>query len=79
MVRFADAWKWDSLRPGELLTIRRTLSIRTSKKGLHVEIVEDALSLGFRHTVINLNISQFVNSEGDLNNPNWPFDASLDL
>lgn len=41
----------------------------TSKKGLQVEIVEDALKLGIKHAGLNVNLSQLVvpeiDSEGD--------------
>jgi len=42
-----------------------------SKKGLQVEIVEDALALGVKHAALNFNLSQLVDPKGDTNNPPW--------
>ena len=43
----------------------------TSKKGLQVEIVEDALALGVKHAALNFNLSQLIDPKGDTNNPSW--------
>jgi hypothetical protein len=42
-----------------------------SKKGLQVELVEDALALGVKHAALNFNLSQLVDPRGDTNNPAW--------
>jgi len=46
-----------------------------SKKGLQVEIVEDALALGVKNAAININLSQLVDPAGDSNNPVWQLDG----
>src|SRR5580765_9068083 len=46
-----------------------------SKKGLQVEIVEDALTLGVKHAALNLNLSQLIDPRGDTNNPSWVSDG----
>jgi hypothetical protein len=45
----------------------------TSKKGLQVEWVEDALALGVKHAALNFNLSQLADPAGDTNNPSWEF------
>jgi hypothetical protein len=40
-----------------------------SKKGLQVEIVEDALALGVKHAALNFNITPLPDLKGDTNNP----------
>jgi hypothetical protein len=42
-----------------------------SKKGLQVEIVEDALALGVKHAALNFNLSQLIDPKGDTNNLTW--------
>jgi hypothetical protein len=46
-----------------------------SKKGLQVEIVEDALALGVKHAALNFNVSQLIDPKSDTNNPSWQMDA----
>jgi hypothetical protein len=43
--------------------------IAASKKGLQVEIVDDALALGVKHAALNFNLSQLIDPAGDTNNP----------
>jgi hypothetical protein len=43
----------------------------TSKKGLQVEMVDDALALGIKHAALNFNLCQFVDPRGETNNPAW--------
>ena len=38
-----------------------------SKKGLQVEIVEDALSLGVKHAALNFNLSQLIDGASWMN------------
>ncbi|MGJ8695965.1 MAG: DUF5722 domain-containing protein [Verrucomicrobiaceae bacterium] len=40
-----------------------------SKKGLQVELVGDALSLGVKHAALNFNLSQLVDPKGEAGNP----------
>jgi hypothetical protein len=40
-----------------------------SKKGLQVEIVEDALALGVKHAALNFNLSQLIDPHGGTNSP----------
>lgn len=42
-----------------------------SKKGLQVEMVEDALALGVKHAALNFNLSQLIAPKGDTNLPSW--------
>ncbi len=44
-----------------------------SKKGLQVEMVEDALYLGIKHAGLNINLSQLVDPSGDVSNPVWKY------
>lgn len=43
--------------------------IAASKKGLQVEMVDDALALGVKHAALNFNLSQLIDPKGDTNNP----------
>ena len=40
-----------------------------SKKGLQVQMVDDAIALGIRHAALNFNWAQLVDPRGDTNNP----------
>lgn len=42
-----------------------------SKKGLQVQMVDDALALGVRHAALNFNLAQLVDPRGDAENPAW--------
>lgn len=42
-----------------------------SKKGLQVEMVEDALALGVKHAALNFNLTPLIDLGGDTNNPAW--------
>ncbi len=42
-----------------------------SKKGLQVEIVDDALTLGVKHAALNFNLAQLIDPKGVTNNPSW--------
>ena len=44
-----------------------------SKKGLQVEIVDDALHLGIKHAGLNINLSQLIDPSGDPKNPAWKY------
>jgi hypothetical protein len=43
----------------------------TSKKGLQVEMVDDALALGVKHAALNFNITPLPDFKGDTNNPSY--------
>jgi hypothetical protein len=43
----------------------------TSKKGLQVEIVEDALALGVKHGALNFNLCQIIDPKGGTNSLSW--------
>ncbi len=47
--------------------------VAASKKGLQVELVDDALALGVKHAALNFNLSQLIDPRGDTNNPAWEF------
>lgn len=42
-----------------------------SKKGLQVELVDDALALGVKHAALNFNLAQLIDPAGATNNPFW--------
>jgi len=44
-----------------------------SKKGLQVEMVDDALTLGVKHAGLNINLSSLIDPAGDPQNPSWEF------
>jgi len=44
-----------------------------SKKGLQVQMVDDAIALGIRHAALNFNLAQLVDPRGDTNNPGFEF------
>ncbi len=46
-----------------------------SKKGLQVELVEDALALGVKHAALNFNLAQMIDPKGDTNNPSWEIEG----
>ena len=46
-----------------------------SKKGLQVELTDDALALGVKHAALNFNLAQLIDPRGDTNNPAWNFEA----
>jgi len=45
--------------------------VAVSKKGLQVEMVDDALVLGVKHAALNFNLSELIDPSGDTNNPAW--------
>ncbi|MEN9674877.1 MAG: hypothetical protein RIS76_773 [Verrucomicrobiota bacterium] len=42
-----------------------------SKKGLQVQMVEDALALGVKHAALNFNLAQLIDPSLGTNNPGW--------
>ena len=46
-----------------------------SKKGLQVELVEDALALGVKHAGLNFNLAQLIDPQGGTNSPGWERDG----
>jgi hypothetical protein len=46
-----------------------------SKKGLQVEMVDDALALGVKHAALNFDLSRLVDPAGDPANPTWELDG----
>lgn len=49
----------------------------SSKKGLQVQLVDDALRLGIRHAALNFNLAQLVDPRGDTNNPAWEYGGRM--
>ena len=45
--------------------------VAASKKGLQVEIVEDALALGVKHAALNFNLSHLIAPQGGPDQPGW--------
>ena len=48
-----------------------TYPTAASKKGLQVEMTENALSLGVKHAALNVNLSQLVDPARDSGEPSW--------
>lgn len=48
-----------------------------SKKGLQVEMVEDALLLGVKHAGLNFNLTPLIDFKGDTNNPSWEYGGRI--
>ena len=48
-----------------------------SKKGLQVELVDDALHLGIKHAGLNINLSQLIDPSADPKNPAWRFKGKI--
>ena len=46
-----------------------------TKKGLQVQMVEDALALGIKHAALNFNLAQLIDPRGDTNNPSLQFEG----
>jgi hypothetical protein len=46
-----------------------------SKKGLQVQMIDDALALGVRHAGVNLNLGALLDPEAHPGNPTWTLDG----
>lgn len=46
-----------------------------SKKGLQVQMVDDALALGVKHAALNLDLTRLTDLSGDANHPAWEMDG----
>jgi hypothetical protein len=46
-----------------------------SKKGLQVQMVDDAIALGVKHAALNLNLSGLIDLSANTNNPSWQMDG----
>jgi hypothetical protein len=46
-----------------------------SKKGLQVQMLDDAIKLGVKHASLNVNLSQLVDMNGGTNSLPWPVDS----
>jgi hypothetical protein len=46
-----------------------------SKKGLQVQMVDDALALGIKHAALNVNLTSLIDLKNDTNNPAWQVDG----
>ncbi len=46
-----------------------------SKKGIQVQMVDDALALGIKHATLNVNLAQLIDPSGNTNNPGWQFEG----
>ena len=49
--------------------------VAASKKGLQVQMVDDALTLGVKHAALNFNLAELIDPRGDTNNPGWQSDG----
>lgn len=48
-----------------------------SKKGLQVELLDDAIKLGVKHAALNINLSNLVDPAADPDNPHWTYQGKL--
>ncbi len=62
-------------RPVNAGPVEEPFPVTPSKKGLQVQMVDDALTLGIRHAALNFNLAQLVDPRGDTNNPSWEFNG----
>src|SRR3954463_3864072 len=46
-----------------------------SKKGLQVQMVDDAIALGVKHAALNVNLATLVDLKGNTNNLSWEMDG----
>ncbi|MCW5558940.1 MAG: hypothetical protein KIT22_14060 [Verrucomicrobiae bacterium] len=67
------AWFAIVARAAEPSINREPYPVATSKKGLQVQMVEDALALGIRHAALNVNLAALVDPKGHPDNPAWEF------
>ena len=49
--------------------------VALSKKGIQVQMVDDALALGIKHATFNANLTALADPHGDTNNPSWQFEG----
>jgi hypothetical protein len=49
--------------------------VARSKKGLQVELVDDALALGVKHAALNFNLAQLIDPKGSTNSLAWQRDG----
>ncbi len=49
----------------------------TSKKGLQVQMIEDALALGIKHAALNLNLGALIDPRKQANNYTWKMDGEV--
>ncbi|HZV34200.1 MAG TPA: DUF5722 domain-containing protein [Verrucomicrobiae bacterium] len=48
-----------------------------SKKGLQVQMVDDAIALGVKHAALNLDLTRLIDLSNDTNNPSWQMDGVI--
>jgi hypothetical protein len=46
-----------------------------SKKGLQVQMVDDAIALGVKHAALNLDLTHLIDPTDNTNNPSWQMDG----
>lgn len=46
-----------------------------SKKGLQVDMIDDALALGVKHAALNFDLARLIDPAGDTNNPSYLLDG----
>ncbi len=47
------------------------------KKGLQVQMVDDAIKLGVKHAALNVNLAQMIDLQAEAGNPAWRLDGCL--
>ncbi|MDB6059102.1 MAG: hypothetical protein JWO95_2946 [Verrucomicrobiales bacterium] len=48
-----------------------------SKKGLQVDMIDDALALGVKHGALNFDLARLIDPAGDTNNPSYELNGKL--
>ncbi len=68
---FLGALGLGCVAPGKGPTNPEPFPSGNSKKGLQVQMVEDALALGVAHAALNINLAQVIHPKGDSNSSSW--------
>ncbi|MBI1248335.1 hypothetical protein GC197_10920 [bacterium] len=48
----------------------------TSKKGIQIQMVDDAISLGIQHATLNVNLTRLIDLKGNRRGPRWTVDGT---
>jgi len=67
-IRFVEEWNGVSRYEQPFPTAR-------SKKGLQIQMLDDALALGVKHAALNLNLTALIDLRRDPTNPSWQLDG----
>ncbi len=62
-------------KPGNISLYPVPYPTATSKKGLQVQMIDDALALGIKHAALNLNLGALIDPAKQANNYTWKMDG----